>query len=30
MFMPYAGGLKRYRDACDAVAADNYRGFEMR
>jgi cation diffusion facilitator CzcD-associated flavoprotein CzcO len=29
MFMPYAGGLKRYRDECDAVAADNYRGFAL-
>jgi len=27
-FMPYAGGMRRYREICDAVAADGYRGFE--
>ena len=29
-FLPYAGGLKHYRDTCDAIAADDYRGFELR
>jgi cyclohexanone monooxygenase len=28
-FMPYAGGLGRYREICDAVAASGYRGFEI-
>ena len=27
VFMPYAGGLDRYRDICDDVAADDYRGL---
>ena len=27
VFMPYAGGLNRYIDECDAVVADGYRGF---
>lgn len=27
VFMPYAGGLPRYRKICDDVAADGYRGF---
>lgn len=27
VFMPYAGGLDVYRDKCDEIAADNYRGF---
>ncbi len=27
VFMPYAGGLRRYRRECDEVAADGYRGF---
>ncbi|MEU0277530.1 NAD(P)/FAD-dependent oxidoreductase [Streptomyces sp. NPDC006195] len=26
-FMPYLGGVKSYRETCDAVAADGYRGF---
>ena len=26
-FMPYAGGLHRYRAICDDVAARNYEGF---
>jgi cyclohexanone monooxygenase len=26
-FMPYIGGVGTYRQACDAVAADGYRGF---
>ncbi len=29
VFMPYVGGCGRYRDACDAVAADGYRGFRL-
>jgi cation diffusion facilitator CzcD-associated flavoprotein CzcO len=28
-FMPYAGGLKRYRDLCDEVASNGYRGFML-
>ena len=27
VFMPYAGGLDKYRHICDEVAEDNYRGF---
>ncbi|MFJ4686715.1 flavin-containing monooxygenase [Streptomyces sp. NPDC088789] len=27
VFMPYPGGVKSYRDTCDAVADDGYRGF---
>ncbi len=30
VFMPYAGGMVKYRGICDDVAADNYRGFELR
>jgi cyclohexanone monooxygenase len=29
VFMLYAGGAKNYRDICDAVAADSYRGFTI-
>ena len=29
VFMPYLGGCGVYRDTCDAVAADNYRGFRL-
>jgi cyclohexanone monooxygenase len=29
VFMPYAGGVGRYRRTCDAVAADGYRGFVL-
>lgn len=29
VFMPYAGGLSRYRDICEQVILDNYRGFEF-
>ncbi len=29
VFMPYAGGLARYRRICDAVAAKGYEGFVM-
>ena len=29
VFMPYVGGLDRYTDTCDAVAADDYRGFTL-
>lgn len=27
VFMPYAGGLRRYRRVCDEVASDGYRGL---
>jgi cation diffusion facilitator CzcD-associated flavoprotein CzcO len=27
VFMPYAGGLRRYRRECDEVAQDGYRGI---
>lgn len=32
VFMPYVGGLDKYRDICDQIARDGYRGFllEMR
>jgi cation diffusion facilitator CzcD-associated flavoprotein CzcO len=29
VFMPYAGGMAKYRDICADVAADGYRGFEL-
>ena len=29
VFMPYAGGLDVYRDQCDRVASDGYRGFNF-
>ncbi len=29
VFMPYVGGMKPYRETCDAVAADGYRGFAL-
>lgn len=29
VFMPYAGGMARYRRICDEVAQDGYRGFRM-
>jgi len=29
MFMPYAGGMARYRDICNEVAANGYEGFAM-
>jgi len=29
VFMPYIGGVGTYRDICDEVAADGYRGFEL-
>jgi cation diffusion facilitator CzcD-associated flavoprotein CzcO len=29
VFMPYAGGMARYRDRCDAVAAGGYEGFAL-
>ncbi|RJQ81024.1 NAD(P)/FAD-dependent oxidoreductase [Pseudonocardiaceae bacterium YIM PH 21723] len=29
VFMPYAGGLGRYRERCDAVAAADYEGFVL-
>ena len=27
IFMPYAGGVGLYREVCDEITADNYRGF---
>jgi cyclohexanone monooxygenase len=27
VFMPYVGGFAPYRDHCDEVAAEDYRGF---
>ena len=29
VFMPYAGGMARYRETCAAVAAGGYRGFAV-
>ncbi len=29
VFMPYPGGVGIYRQACNEIAADNYRGFAM-
>ncbi len=29
MFMPYAGGMARYRKLCAEIAADSYRGFTL-
>ncbi len=29
VFMPYTGGFAPYRDQCDEVAADGYRGFAL-
>ena len=29
IFMPYAGGLPRYRQICDDVVAADYRGFVL-
>ena len=29
VFMPYAGGMARYRRICDEVAANGYEGFEL-
>ncbi len=29
IFMPYAGGVGAYREICDAVKADGYRGFSF-
>jgi cyclohexanone monooxygenase len=27
--MPYIGGVGAYRDTCDEIAADGYRGFAL-
>ena len=27
--MPYVGGVATYRELCDEVAAEGYRGFEL-
>jgi cyclohexanone monooxygenase len=29
IFMPYAGGVGLYRQVCDKVTEDNYRGFSF-
>ena len=29
VFMPYAGGMARYREICDEVAAEGYEGFSL-
>jgi cyclohexanone monooxygenase len=29
IFMPYIGGVGKYRRICDEVVADNYRGFRF-
>jgi len=29
VFMPYAGGVGAYREVCDEIAADGYRGFSF-
>ena len=29
VFMPYAGGMGRYREICDEVAARGYEGFAL-
>ncbi len=29
VFMPYIGGVGRYRQICAEVASDGYRGFEL-
>jgi cyclohexanone monooxygenase len=29
VFMPYIGGVGRYRQICAEVAADGYRGFAL-
>jgi len=29
VFMPYAGGMVRYREICDSVARRNYEGFAL-
>ncbi len=30
VFMPYVGGLDLYEQTCEAVAADDYRGFDLK
>ncbi len=30
VFMPYAGGMTRYRDICDQAASDGYAGFALK
>jgi cyclohexanone monooxygenase len=29
VFMPYIGGVGTYRDTCDEIAAEGYRGFTL-
>jgi len=30
VFLPYTGGMTRYRDTCAAVVAKGYEGFRIR
>jgi hypothetical protein len=30
VFLPYVGGVGRYREICERVAADGYDGFSLR
>ncbi len=30
VFLPYVGGVGAYREICDEIAADGYRGFDVR
>ena len=30
VFMPYVGGLGRYRTRCDEIVANGYEGFVLR
>ena len=29
LFMPYIGGVGVYREICEEIVADNYRGFKF-
>jgi hypothetical protein len=29
VFLPYAGGMARYRDICEDVVEQNYKGFKV-
>jgi cyclohexanone monooxygenase len=30
LFMPYIGGVGTYRQKCEEIAADGYRGFRLK
>jgi cyclohexanone monooxygenase len=30
VFMPYVGGVGRYREECSEIAASNYKGFQFK